>query len=74
MVFILLPTEIAQFPQTHPTTPRSRPMRIGWCCKFLPPPGDPRLATALNLRDTTVAALSRLSPAQATEKLLVDGI
>ncbi|MDO9708456.1 apurinic/apyrimidinic endonuclease family protein [Paracraurococcus lichenis] len=45
-------------------------MRIGWCCKWLPPPGDPRPATALNLRDTTVAALSRLSPAQATEKLL----
>ncbi|WP_205083054.1 apurinic/apyrimidinic endonuclease family protein [Paracraurococcus ruber] len=45
-------------------------MRIGWCCKFVPPPGDPRPATALNLRDTTVAALSRLSPAQATAKLL----
>lgn len=45
-------------------------MRIGWCCKWLPPPGDPRPATAMNLRDTTVAALSRLSPAQATEKLL----
>jgi UV DNA damage repair endonuclease len=45
-------------------------MRIGWCCKWLPPPGDPRPATTLNLRDTTVAALSRLSAPQATEKLL----
>lgn len=45
-------------------------MRIGWCCKWVPPEGDERPAAALNLRDTTVAALTRLSPAQATEKLL----
>jgi UV DNA damage repair endonuclease len=45
-------------------------MRIGWCCKWVPPPGDERKAEVLNLRDTTIAALSRLTPAQATEKLL----
>ena len=45
-------------------------MRIGWCCKWVPPPGDARPAAALNLRDTTIAALARLTPTQATEKLL----
>jgi UV DNA damage endonuclease len=45
-------------------------MRIGWCCKWVPPPGDGRPAAAMNLRDTTVAAISRLSPAAATAKLL----
>jgi UV DNA damage endonuclease len=45
-------------------------MRIGWCCKWVPPPGDGRPAAAMNLRDTTVAALSRLPPAEAPAKLL----
>ncbi|MBX9699371.1 MAG: UV damage endonuclease UvsE [Acetobacteraceae bacterium] len=45
-------------------------MRIGWCCKWVPPAGDERPPAALNLRDTTIAALSRLTPAQATEKVL----
>jgi UV DNA damage endonuclease len=45
-------------------------MRIGWCCKWVPPAGDARTAAEMNLRDTTVAALSRLSPAEATAKLI----
>ncbi len=49
---------------------RSTPMRIGWCCKWVPPAGDDRPAASMNLRDTTVTALSRLGPAEATAKLL----
>jgi UV DNA damage endonuclease len=45
-------------------------MRIAWCCKWVPPEGDERPAAAMNLRDITVAALTRLAPAQATEKLI----
>ncbi|NOG73166.1 UV damage endonuclease UvsE [Roseicella sp. DB1501] len=56
--------------RTRPLGTRSARMRIGWCCKWVPPPGDDRPAAAMNLRDTTVAAISRLSPAAATAKLL----
>jgi UV DNA damage endonuclease len=45
-------------------------MRIGWCCKWVPPANNARPAAEMNLRDTTVAALSRLDPAQATAKLI----
>ncbi|WP_090659951.1 apurinic/apyrimidinic endonuclease family protein [Belnapia rosea] len=58
--------------QGEPAKPaaRSPSMRIGWCCKWVPPAGDSRPAAGMNLRDTTVAALSRLGPAEATAKLL----
>jgi UV DNA damage repair endonuclease len=50
---------------------RDRRVRVAWCCKWLPPQGEDVVAAeALNLRSTTVAALGRLSPAQATERLL----
>ena len=45
-------------------------MRIGWCCKWVPPAGDDRPVASMNLRDTTVTALSRLGPVEATAKLL----
>lgn len=46
-------------------------MRIAWCCKWLPPQGEDAVAMeALNLRSTTATALAKLSPAEATARLL----
>lgn len=49
-------------------------VRIGWCCKWLPPSSDTGDAAAaeaaLNMRTTTATALARLDPAAATARLL----
>lgn len=44
--------------------------RMGWCCQFVPPDGDPETARRMNPGTVTVTTLSRLGPARAVEKLL----
>ncbi|MGQ4274718.1 UV damage endonuclease UvsE [Terrihabitans sp. B22-R8] len=44
--------------------------RLGYCCKFIPPDGDPLLTKRMNLASTTISALSRLEPAGVTAKLI----
>jgi UV DNA damage repair endonuclease len=54
------------------TIPRIGPSpeaRIGWVCNWLEPGLPEKEAKAFNFRDTTVAALMRLQPAQRVEKL-----
>lgn len=43
--------------------------RLGYCCKFLSPDGDPALARSMNAGTTTAAHLARLAPAAAFDKL-----
>ncbi len=44
--------------------------RLGYCCKFVPPDGDPALAAAMNTGTTTVTHLRRIGPSAAHGKLL----
>ena len=44
--------------------------RIAWVCNWLDPSLPAKDQAALNLRDTTVTALQRLTPAAAVEKLI----
>lgn len=44
--------------------------RLGYCCKYLPPDGDPSLAAAMNTGTSTVTHLRRIGPAAAHAKLL----
>lgn len=44
--------------------------RIGWCCQFVPPDGDPDMARRMNPGTVTVTTLGRLGQARAVEKLL----
>ncbi|WP_448207089.1 UV damage endonuclease UvsE [Azospirillum sp. sgz302134] len=43
--------------------------RLGWCCQFIPPDGDAKLAQRMNPGTVTVSALSKLNDARAVEKL-----
>ncbi len=43
--------------------------RLGYCCKFVPPPGDPRPARDMNVTTITLAGLGRLDPAAAFDRL-----
>lgn len=46
-------------------------MRIAWCCQWIPPSGeDATAAEALNFRGTTATAIAKLTPAEATARLL----
>jgi UV DNA damage endonuclease len=44
--------------------------RIGWCCQFVPSDGDAARARRMNYGTVTIAALSRLEPARAIQKLV----
>jgi UV DNA damage repair endonuclease len=48
---------------------RSTP-RIGFCCKWLPPDGDPMAARAMNQIGATVAGLARRERGEALDRLL----
>lgn len=43
--------------------------RLGFCCKYLPPDGDPEAARAMNTTGTTIAFLARQQPAAAYDKV-----
>jgi UV DNA damage repair endonuclease len=43
--------------------------RIGFCCTFVSPAGDPEEERRLNMRRVTLASLARLEPPAAFEKL-----
>lgn len=44
--------------------------RLGYCCKYMPPDGDPEAARRMNVAGTTITALSRLSPSEVHSKLV----
>jgi UV DNA damage repair endonuclease len=46
------------------------PARLGYCCKFVPPDGDPAEAKRLNQASTTISALSRLTEAGVEARLI----
>lgn len=43
--------------------------RLGFCCKFIPPDGDPDLGRRMNVTTATMAYLGRLGPAAAFDKI-----
>lgn len=48
----------------------SRHPRLGFCCRFVPPDGDPATRKRMNLTGTTIAALGRRGRLEALAKVL----
>ena len=44
--------------------------RLGYCCKFIPPDGDPVATRRMNLVNTTMTALGRLERVAAFDKVM----